>query len=106
MAVATLPLDSSQIGMLTLLGPLPNTGYRLRRAIVVQVERDEDGSFVVSEATTGAFHYDQDLSRAVAGFVGAFIEEYETLARKEGSLSPAMSSSLDQFRLLLEPSTK
>jgi hypothetical protein len=106
MVTAIHPVEASQIGMLTLLGPLPDTGYRLRRAIVVQVERDEGGNFVVSEASTGAFHYDPDLSRAVGGFVGAFVEEFESLAKRESNLSPAMSSTLDHFRLLLEPSTK
>jgi hypothetical protein len=105
MATAILP-EASQIGMLTLLGPLPGTQYHLKKAIVVQVERDEGGSFVVSEPNTGAFHYDQDLSRAVGGFVGAFVEEFELLSNQEGRLSTAMLSSLDQFRLLLEPSPK
>jgi hypothetical protein len=97
---------ASQIGMLTLLGPLPDTGYHLKKAIVVQVERDEGGAFVVSEASTGAFHYDSDLSRAVGGFVGAFIEEFEMLLHDEVSLSPAMSSNLDRFRMLLERSAE
>jgi hypothetical protein len=92
--------------MLTLLGPLPETGYHLKKAIVVQVERDEEGSFVVSEANTGAFHYDHDLSRAVAGFVGAFVEEFEFLLHHESSLSPAMTSDLDRFRMLVEPSAQ
>jgi hypothetical protein len=83
---------------------LPGTGYHLKKAIVVQVERDEGGSFVVSEPSTGAFHYDQDLSRAVGGFVDAFVEEFETLSNHQGPLSTAMSSSLDQFRRLLEAS--
>jgi hypothetical protein len=105
MATATLP-EASQIMMITLLGPLPGTGYHLKKAIVVQLERDEGGSFVVSEANTGAFHYDQDLSRAVGGFVDAFVEEFEKLRDYSGPLSPAMSSSLDEFHRLLEPSPK
>lgn len=104
--MSTALLEPSQIGMLTLLA-LPGTGYHLKKAIAVQVEQDEEGSFVVSEATTGAFHYDQDFSRAVAGFVSAFVDEFETLRlRDTTSLSPAMSSTLDQFLLLLEPSEK
>jgi hypothetical protein len=89
--------------VLTLYGPLPDTGYRLKQAIVVQVERDEGGSFVVSEANTGAYHYDPDFSRALSGFIGAFVEEFELLVRRENSLSPAMASDLERFRMLIEP---
>jgi hypothetical protein len=98
--------ETSQIGVLTLFRFLPDTGYQLKKAITLEVERDEEGSFVVSEANTGAFHYDNDLSRAVGGFVGAFIEEFELLVHNEASLSPAMNSNLDRFRMLLEPSAK
>jgi hypothetical protein len=98
--------EASQIAMLTLLGPLPGTGYHLKKAIVVQVERDEGGTFVVSEASTGAFHYGNDLPHAVAGFVSAFVEEFEHLLKHENSLSIAMKSDLEQFRSLLEPSAK
>ena len=77
-----------------------------RKAIVVHVERDEGGSFVVSEANTGAFHYDNDLSRAVAGFVGAFVDEFEFLVHNEGSLSPALISDLERFRILVERSAE
>jgi|ERR1035441_1649643 hypothetical protein len=97
--------EASQVGVLTLFG-LPNTGYHLKKAITVEVERDEGGSFVISEANTGAFHYDQDLSRALAGFVGAFVEEFEFLVHHQSSLSPALSSDLDRFRILVEPSAE
>jgi hypothetical protein len=83
--------QASQVGVLTLFG-LPNTGYHLKKAITVQVERDEGGSFVISEANTGAFHYDPDLSQALAGFVRAFVEEFEFLVQHEGSLSSALAS--------------
>jgi hypothetical protein len=98
--------ETSQIGMFMLFRLEPDTGYRLKKTITLEVERDEGGSFVVSEANTGAFHYDIDLSRAVGGFVNAFIEEFELLVHNEASLSPAMSSDLDRFRMLLEPSAK
>jgi hypothetical protein len=97
---------SPSIGVLTLYGPLPETGYNLKRAIAIQVERDEGGSFVVSEANTGAYHYDVDFSRALSGFISAFIEEYELLLHHEGPLSAAMASDLERFQMLIEPFTR
>lgn len=99
---------SRHIGVLTLYGPaqLPGTGYNLKQAIILQLERDEGGSFVVSETNTGAFHYNENLSEAVAGFIRTFVEEFEMLLVRESSLSPAMTSDLERFRMLIEPSAK
>lgn len=96
------------IGVLTLYGPaqLPGTGYNLKQAIVLQLEHDDGGSFVVSETNTGAFHYDDNLPDAVAGFIRTFVEEFEMLLRREPSLSPALASDLERFRMLIEPSAK
>jgi hypothetical protein len=87
-------------GTLTLL-ELPDTGYRLKKPIMAQVERDA-GGYVVSENLTGAFHYDPDLSRAIAGFVHAFVQEFELLQRNAGKLSPALTTELEKFSTLLE----
>jgi len=99
---------SRLIGVLTLLGPapLPDTGYNLKQPILVQLERDEGGSFVVSETNTGAFHYGDNLPDALAGFIRTFVEEFELLLHRESSLSPAMASDLERFRMLIEPSAK
>jgi len=101
---ATVPYDVPTTGMLTLL-ELPDTGYRLKKPIMAQVERDDAG-YVVSENLTGAFHYDPDLSRAIAGFLHAFVEEFELLRRNEGNLSPALAAELERFSSLLEPNKK
>jgi hypothetical protein len=99
---------SRNIGVFTLYGPaqLPGTGYNLRQAFTLLLERDEGGSFVVSEPTTGAFHYADDLPEAVAGFIRTFVEEFEMLDARASSLSPAMATNLERFRMLIEASPK
>jgi hypothetical protein len=96
---------SRSVGVLTLYGPgpLPATGYNLKQAILLQIQIDEGRRFVVSETNTGAFTSDADLPRAVSKFFSAFVEEFELLSQRESSLSPAMVSDLERFRMLLEP---
>jgi len=85
---------------------LPGTMYVTKRPLMVVVEQDEGGSYVVSEPHTGVFHYDEDWSAAVTGFISAFVNEYETLSAKEASLSPSMCAELDNFRHLIELAPK
>jgi hypothetical protein len=96
------------VGVLTLYGPGPlhGTGYNLKQAILLQIQLDEGQRFVVSETNTGAFTSDTELPRAVANFFGAFIEEFDFLSQRESSLSPAMISDLERFRMLIEKSEK
>jgi hypothetical protein len=95
---------SRSIGVLTFFGPapLPNTKYRLRDALTVHIQIDEGPRYVVSEPVTGAFTSDDDLGRAVSGFMGAFVEEFEFLLQRESSLSPALTSDLERFRNVIE----
>src|SRR5690348_8923769 len=79
---------------------LPETPYRLLRAILLQIERDESG-YIVSDQSTGVFYYDQDLSKVLPGFVRAFVDEFEFLRRNEAQLSPSLHSELEQFQALV-----
>jgi len=79
---------------------LPDTPYRLQRAILLEVERDESG-YIVSDQTTGVFHYDQDWSKALSGFVTAFVDEFEFLRRNEQQLSPSLRNELERFQSVL-----
>ncbi|SRR6266496_3063565 len=99
---------SRSIGVLTFFGPapLPNTRYKLKDALTVHIQIDEGGRFVVSEPVTGAFTSDDDLGRAVAGFTGALVEEFEFLLQRESSLSPALVSDLERFRNLIDGPTQ
>jgi hypothetical protein len=92
------------IAVLTVFpGPLSDTGYTLKQSITVQLQIDEGGRFIVSEPSTGAFTSGNHQFPALAAFVGAFIEEFEFLAKNESTLSPAMLSDLGRFRTLIEP---
>jgi hypothetical protein len=87
-------------------GPLPGTAYRLKQPLALFLQIDEGGRYVVSEVSTGAFTSDPDISHAISNFFDAFVEEYEFLSQRESTLSPAMISDLERFRMLLERSEK
>ena len=77
---------------------LPDSQYRLKKPLLVEIERDEEGAFVVSEPGTGVFHYDRDLGTAITAFLRVFVDEYEFLLGRESELAPALKSELDRFR--------
>ncbi len=98
-AAAALPLEPTAR---IILNELPGTSYRVRKSLLIEVERDDAG-FVVSEPTTGVFHYDPNWSVALEGFVRVFINEFEFLQRNEHELSARLSAELECFRQLIEP---
>lgn len=77
--------------------------YQLRKPLLVEIERDEEGSFVVSEPSTGIFHYDKDLGVAVTAFLRVFVAEFEFLREHEGELSASMIAELDRMQQILVP---
>lgn len=94
---------SHDIGLITFLPrTLHNTSYRLKEILTVHLQVDEGGRFIVSDPVTGAYASDDDLGRAVAGFIAAFVEEFEFLYKNESSLSPALTSDLERFRRVIE----
>lgn len=94
---------SQDIGLITFLPrTLHNTHYRLKEILTVHLQVDEGGRFIVSDPVTGAYVSDDDLGRAVSGFVGAFVDEFEFLSKNESSLSPALASDLERFRRMIE----
>lgn len=97
MVAAALPMTAT----VTLLD-LPHTKYRLLRPVMVEIEPDEAG-YVVSEQSTGVFHYDSDMPKSLSGFLQAFTAEFEFLQRNESQLSPALVGELERFRLLVAP---
>jgi len=76
---------------------LPGTSYRLRKPIVAEVEHDAAG-FVIFEQSTGVFYYDADFSKVPAGFVEAFVEQFQFLQRNKHNLSPNLESELERFQ--------
>lgn len=82
---------------------LPGTDYRLKKQMIVELMQDEAGRFVVCEPTTGVFHDDVTWPAALEGFIETFVNQFETLQRKENDLSTALAAELDRFRYLLIP---
>ena len=80
---------------------LPGTGYRLRKALLAEVEREQAG-FVIYEQSTGVFYYDPDLSKVLQGFFEAFVDQFEFLLRNRDKLSPSLQAELERFESLIE----
>ena len=82
---------------------LPDAPYKLKKPLLIEIERDESGAYVVSEPATGVFHYNLDLGAAVTEFLRVLVDEFEFLQKNQSTLSPALSAELERFRLYLEP---
>lgn len=82
---------------------LPDAPYRLKKPLLLEIERDESGAFVVSEPTTGIFHYDSDLGKALTSFFRVFVDEFEFLRNHQAELSAALVAELDRLQQLLLP---
>jgi hypothetical protein len=82
---------------------LPNAPYRLKKPLLIEIERDESGAFIVSEPGTGVFHYGPDFGAAVTGFLRILVDEFEFLESHQSSLSAALGAELERFRQYLEP---
>lgn len=82
---------------------LPNAPYRLKKPLLIEIERDESGAFIVSEPGTGVFHYGPDFGAAVTGFLRILVDEFEFLQSNQSNLSTALSAELERFRQYLEP---
>ena len=82
---------------------LPNAPYRLKKPLLIEIERDESGAYVVSEPATGVFHYNLDFGAALTGFLRTVVDEFEFLQRHQSNLSAALGAELERFRQYLEP---
>jgi hypothetical protein len=82
---------------------LPNAAYRLKKPLLVEIERDESSAFVVTEPGTGVFHYDPDLGSALSGFLAVVVNEFEFLLNNQSKLSAALRQEFERFQQYLEP---
>jgi hypothetical protein len=82
---------------------LPDAPYKLKKPLLIEIEKDESGAYVVSDPATGVFHYDHDLGVAVTGFLRVLIDEFEFLQKQEPNLSAPLQAELERFRQYLEP---
>ncbi len=82
---------------------IPNAPYRLKKPLLVEIERDDSGAFVVSEPGTGVFHYDPDFGMALTGFLRVLVNEFEFLRNHQPSLSAPLREEFERFQQYLEP---
>lgn len=82
---------------------LPNAAYKLKKPLLIEIERDESGAYVVTEPATGVFHYNLDFGAAVTGFLRVLVDEFEFLRNNQANLSPALGAEWERFRQYLEP---
>src|SRR5579859_1602793 len=103
LVMVAIPVPAPTVATMTFL-ELPGSRYRLRKALVAEIETDPAG-FVVSEQHTGVYYYDQDLSKSIAGFFKAFVDQFEFLQSNASNLSPCLQAELEQFQSLVELET-
>ena len=101
--MAVIPASATTVATMTFL-ELPGTAYRLRKPLLAEIESDPAG-FVVSEQHTGVFYYDEDLSKSIAGFFKAFVDQFEFLQKNAKNLSPRLQAEFEQFQSLMELET-
>jgi hypothetical protein len=82
---------------------IPDAPYKLKKPLLIEIERDESGAYVVSEPATGVFHYNLDFGAAVTEFLRVLVDEFEFLQKNQSTLSPALGAELERFRQYLEP---
>lgn len=82
---------------------LPNAPYKLKKPLLIEIERDESGAFVVSEPGTGVFHYDSDFGAALTGFLRVLVNEFEFLRNNQPNLSAPLREEFERFQQYLEP---
>ena len=97
MAHDTVPLETTAT---VTINRLPDSRYRLKRALLVEIEEDP-GGFVVSDRSTGVFHYERDFGAALDAFLRVFVSEFEFLRAHKDELSRAMCAELDRFQQIL-----
>ena len=93
-AHAVAPIESTATATIY---QIPHSSYRLRKPLLLEIEQDQAG-FVVTEPSTGVFHYDPDLGAAISGFLRVFVCEFENLSGNKGSLSASLAAELDRFQ--------
>jgi hypothetical protein len=82
---------------------LPDAPYKLKKPLLIEIERDESGAYVVTGPGTGVFHYDPDFAAALTGFLRTLVDEFEFLQNHQPNLSAALTAELERFRQYLQP---
>lgn len=72
-------------------------GYRFIEPVTLTIERDEDGSFVVSDDIFGIYGHAFTLREAVKDYVLAFVGYYELLSAHQDAPTVALFQELKRY---------
>lgn len=103
MSVSEPALAQEQI--LTLWGRVA-PGWVLARPMMVLLELDEDGSYVVSENTFTVYGVGQTTIEAQQDYINSLIEYYELLQKDVASGDPPTQAQLSRLQSYLRPATE
>jgi hypothetical protein len=80
----------------TLRGALSGA-YSLSKPIHLEVIRDEQGAYVVSDSITTVYGYGDDSQTAINDYVASLIEYYELLEQSENERAGELRAPLNQY---------
>jgi len=78
-------------------------GWTLVRPIILLVEREDDGWYVVSDGIFGVYGDAESVGQAVQQYASGLIDEYEFF-RRESLHNPLAILQLERMRKYLQPS--
>ena len=76
--------------------------WQLKQPVSLRIERDEDGSFIMSEEVFNIYGHGSTPEEAKEDFIIALVEYYEIL-KKYASDDEASKATLDKFKQLWLP---
>lgn len=76
--------------------------WHLKQPVSLKIERDEDGSFIMSEEVFNIYGHGATPENAKEDFIIALVEYYEIL-KKYASVDDASKAMLDKFKRLWLP---
>ena len=82
-----------------LIGALPH-GFDLVQVLPVDVEKDHDGAYVVSDPTFGVYGQGASEGAAFDDFAVSLVEYYEIMA---GGVNPETQAVVEQLRTYMQP---
>lgn len=99
---ATIGLVSGDAPIRTYPSEIPifghvHPGYHFTRPVSLAIERDEDGSYVISDDIFGVYGHAFTLIDAARDYISAFVEYYELLSTHQDAPTIALFQELRKY---------
>jgi hypothetical protein len=91
--VASAPPRSSSVGLYGAIAP----GWQLITPLLIEIERDEDGEFIVSDNFSTVYGNGKTQAKAIKDYCSSLIDYYEILESQANTNGPA-ALLLNRFR--------